>query len=156
MTPPAPPRLLMDYLRDHLVAQGLVRRAKDDTAPDMTLPPMWLSPDEIPAPGEEPLPGQNVVIAATWAPETPSARMEGFLSLDHVDLWIRTRSVPQAVQAHHQLRAELHDRPGWDMAGLRVQESMLYQGLARTGGQAQALTHKCQYRFLYFAADADA
>jgi hypothetical protein len=150
---PAPPRLLMDYLRDHLITAGLVR--DPDVAGDA--PPFWLSPDGIPAPGagKAPKVGPNVVLAAMVAPETPSRRHEGFLASEHVDLWIRSRTVPQAIEIHHALREELHDKYHWDMAGLIVQESMMNLGFAYTGGPAQALTHRAQYRFEYFTIDAE-
>lgn len=154
MSPPAPPRVLMDYLRDHLITAAIAR--DPDTAGD--LPPLWLSPDGVPAPGagKGVQIGNKVVLAATVAPETPSRRHEGFLAVEHVDLWIRSRTVPQAIEVHHVLRAELHDSYHWDMAGLIVQESMMSLGLAYTGGPPQALTHRAQYRFVYFVGDADA
>lgn len=153
MAPPDPPRLLMDYLRDHLIAAGLVR---DPDVPG-DLPPLWLSPDAVPAPGDGTATqrGNRVVVAATVAPETPSRRHEGFIALEHVDLWIRSRTVPQAIETHHALRDELHDRRGYDLAGLRVQESLMSQGFSYTGGAPQALTHKAQYQFTYFAVDAE-
>lgn len=149
-----PGPLLMDYLRDWLIAQNVVRKPSVAGS----LPPLYLSPDAIPAPGDGQAPNRsdNIVIAATWAPETPSARHEGFMSMDSVAFWLRTRTTPQAIETHHMLRGLLHDQRHYDMAGLVVQESLLEQGLAFTGGPAQALTHKCQYRFAYFVVDAAA
>lgn len=149
---------LPDYVRGYLIAAGAVRAPTDPGGP--ALVPLWLNPDGgPPAPGEGTDParvGDPVVAALTWAPETPTARHEGFLAIEHLDLWIRSRTQAQAVAFHHQIRALLHDQRGIDMGGLRVQEALLYQGLSRTGGEPGRHAFKAQYQFWYFAADAAA
>jgi hypothetical protein len=131
---------LLNDMRDHLIAQGLVRRPRDAT-PDA--PPLWLEPREgVPAPGE----GQNATSAArtpSWGPTCRAGSRparSSRRSADTVDIWLRTTSAARAAELQAQLRAALIDQRNWQMAGQLVIDCEEWRPLQRLGSDAQGYT----------------
>jgi hypothetical protein len=145
--------LLLQHLRDYLVAQGLVRDPRANTP---ALPPMWLEPrNGTPAPGEPEGAtgnravevGQDLVVAAFPVKPFPSRRHEGFIRKDAIELILRARLAEHALGFEPGLRAALHDKRGWDMAGMRIEETLETQGLTPLARGAQGFTYTLEYSF---------
>lgn len=132
-------------LRDYLVSQGIVRIPRVAG----TAPPMWLEPrNGTPAPGAGDNPtevGDPTVLAAFLGTGIAPKRHEGFIRTDAVTIWVRTRTAPLAHQIEKQLRAALNDKRGWAMAGLQVNESLLFRDLQRVGFDNQGYSGNTEY-----------
>ena len=138
---------LLTPLRDYLVAQEVVRvpRVAGDE------PPLWLEPrDGVPAPGEgqnETEGGPDVVLGAFRVTGIAPRRHEGFIRIDAVDFWLRSRTPQLAQQTHDLLRDALNDKRGWIMAGLRIEESLMFRDLQRLSSDANGWTYTTEFTF---------
>lgn len=138
---------LLDSLRTHLVAEGIVRVP----AAAGPLPPLWLEPrDGTPAPGE----GNNLaerhpttVLGAFRATGIAPSRHEGFIRREAVDFWIRVSQPQLAFGVHDQLRGALNDRRQWDMAGLTISESLMFRDLQRLAADSGGWTFVTEFVF---------
>lgn len=142
---------LLDALRDHLVAQGIVRVPRQAGAE----PPLWLEPKEgVPAPGEG---GSGAEIGSTVAAAfrtggVPFERAGGpFIRRVTVDIRIRSLKPPDAYALDSALYRELHDRQAWDMGALTVIESLQARELQRLGSDAQGFDFVTEYLFECYA-----
>jgi hypothetical protein len=104
----------------------------------------------VPAPGE----GQNaievgndLVMAAIRTSGIAPRRFEGFIKVDAVDFWLRARTPPIAQQAHDQLRDALNDKRGWEMSGLRIEESLMFRDLQRLSADENGWTYTTEFTF---------
>ena len=119
---------LIEALRDHLVAAGLVR----DPRVAGPLPPCWRTPaNGVPAPGEGTTTERgDLVVGLFPAPGIPMRSFDaGVLRKDGVDIRIRSKTAPAAIALDDAIRAELSDRRAYDLAGLTIVESLLERPL---------------------------
>lgn len=138
---------LLDHLRDHLIAENIVR----DPRTAGPLPPLWREPrNGAPAPGEGTEAaeiGPTATVAAFVSGGFPPRPYESFWRKDTVDLWLRTASAPTAFQLDASIRAALIDRRNWSMAGLPVIDCEQWRSLQRLGSDDQGYTHVVSYIF---------
>ena len=139
--------LLIEALRDHLIAEGLVR----DPRVAGSLPPCWRSPKNgVPAPGEGSgvEVGPTVVVALFPASGIPRAPYDaGVLRTDGLDIRIRSTTAPAAIQLDDQIRQVLVDQRAWDMAGLQIVESRLERPLDLIYSDDQGFDFMAGYLF---------
>jgi hypothetical protein len=139
--------LILPFLRDYLVAEGIVR------VPSVSgsAPPIWLEPRlGTPAPGEGNNPterGATVVVGAVLEPGISPDSYESFKVHEIAAFTIRTLKAPDAHAFGAQLRAALIDKRNWDMAGMRVIESQEWSGIGLIVSDAQAYTYRVAYWF---------
>ena len=142
-----PSPLLIQALRDHLIAQGIVR----DPRTAGPLPPCWRSPRKgVPAPSEGTGTeiGPDSVVGLMPAPGVAEPRHDAtYLRTDGVDIVIRSRTAPQAVALDDQIRTALTDKRGWTMGGLTIIESNLYRPQSLITSDDQAFTFVTGYTF---------
>lgn len=142
---------LLEHLRDHLVAEGLVELPNTNGP----LPALVLEPrDGAPGPGAGAFADEELVVSAFIATGIPSQRHEGFVRIDAVDLWLRATSPRVAVEWEELLVNELHDKRGWDMAGLRVEETLQFRALQRLSSSSAGWTFTTEYLFERWAEPA--
>lgn len=135
---------LLEYVRTYLVAEGLVKVPNTAGA----LPPLVLEPrNGAPAPAEGDFEDEDLVISAFIASGIPSVRHEGFIRTDAVDFWVRATTPRDAVAFDQELVPLLHDKRGWDMAGLEVIESLQFRALQRLSSGPQGWTFTTEYTF---------
>jgi hypothetical protein len=143
---------LLDHVRSHLIAQGLVR----DPRVAGSLPPCWRQPaNGTPAPGEGTNAtevGADAVIGLIHSGGIPSLRLESAWRKDIVDVWIRTATWPRAEQLYALLRDALIDRTNWTMGAITVIESREWQPLQLLGSGAQGFTAQHAVLFETYAA----
>ena len=141
---------LLEHLRDHLIAQNIVRRPRDTTPAGK--PPMWLEPKlGVPGPGE----GQNttevgpdIVIGAydsTGIANQPY--IAEYLRRPHVELRYRSRTAPLARQTARLIYSALCDKRGWYMAGLWIYQSLVCRDFQRVGSDEQGYEYLAEYEF---------
>lgn len=140
---------VVDYLWEYLRAQGVGR----DPRVAGPLPPIWREPQNgTPAPGEklgaDVEIGANAVIGLVKATGVPPRRHEGFLRFDHVLIWLRVRKAPMAHDLETDLRALLNDKRNWDMAGLLVNESLMFTDLQPVGSGPWGYDYTTEYQFI--------
>ena len=142
---------LLDYVTDYLVAQNLVRKP-NVAAPggDPNRPVLWRSPrNGVPAPGEGS--GTEVspalVVGAFRSTGEATQPWESFRELPYVDFRIRAARADLVFPFEDTLRALLHDKRAWDMAGLQVIESLQFRALQFIGSDNQAFDYSTEYRF---------
>jgi hypothetical protein len=123
---------LLPALQAYLAAEDVVRAPEDAGE----LPPLFLEPDAVPAPGE----GTNaaeahptIVLAAFSAPGVPPPDYESFLRVDGVQIYMRVSDPADAIALEAELRSHLVDRRDWQMAGLHINVSRMYADLTRLG-----------------------
>jgi hypothetical protein len=146
---------LLEALRVELIDRGIVRHPRTPGPAD--LPPMWFASREgTPAPGEPSDAtgdraievGPDIVIGATRATGIPSRRMEGFIELAAVELWLRCQLEAIATAVHKQLRLALHDRRAWVMGNsLRIEESLMFRELQPIERTPQGFTYSTEFFF---------
>lgn len=142
---------LLTSLRDHLIAEGVVRDPRVAGAE----PPLWREPRlGVPAPGEYPPNSKNddevgpdAVLGAFNADDVPPAPYNAGRRIDLVDVRIRTKTAPSAHELEEQLRAALIDRRNWSMAGLTIIECLAHRGLQPLGSDEQSYDWVCSYAF---------
>lgn len=139
---------LLTHLRDYLVGLGIARKPSVAGS----VPPLWLEPrNGVPAPGETPgndaLEAGEVVLGAFRTTGIAPRRHEGFVRIDAVDVWIRSRNALQAFQLHDQLRDALNDLRSWDMAGLHIEESLMFRDLQRIRSDSSGFSYTSEFTF---------
>lgn len=143
--------LLLNAVRDHLVAQAVVRKPSVAGG----LPPLWLEPRlGTPAPGEGNNPvevGSTIVLAAYQTGGIASPPYESFRRRDIVEFRLRSSTAPVALTTEQALRANLADKRNWTMGGLQVIESSEWRALSRLGSDEQGFEFLVAYLFETFA-----
>jgi hypothetical protein len=141
------PRLLA-AMRDHLIAQGIVRK------PSVvgSAPPLWVEPAlGTPAPGE----GQGVEVGDELV---LASFLTGGIAPDPYGSWHRQVIVDMRLRAKRDrpylaedvelaITKALIDRRDWMMAGLYVVESEQWRALQRLGSDEQGYEYVCAYTF---------
>lgn len=144
-------RDMLDALRDFLVTQALVRIPRVAGA----TPPLWLEPrDGVPAPGEGANPTEkgDTVVAAFRATGFPSQRtMFPYIRNIGIDFRIRGKTTPPIFDFDAKLYMLLHERYGWDMAGLDVIASTQFRELQRLGSDSAGFEYVTEYQFEVYA-----
>jgi hypothetical protein len=133
-------KLLGELVREHLADAGLVRipriAAPPAGADELEVPPMWIDqaapPPGAPGPsGETVETGRDLVVSASHNPGIESRRHEWFMANVGLVFRFRVRGI-EWLRAFYQweadLHAQLHDRRGWECAGLTIQESLRFRG----------------------------
>lgn len=144
---------LLDYIRDYLVAEGIVR--KPDVAGE--LPPLWREPKEgAPAPGEREGTANNdsAVISVFNSGSIGRAPFNPW-RYKTVDFWLRVASAPLyeplADEISDALLGDQGARFGWDMAGLQVIETREWRPWGRLGADEQGWTYVGAFAFQLYA-----
>jgi hypothetical protein len=142
------PRLL-NAMREHLIAQGVVRRPSVAAA----APPMWLEPTlGTPAPGDGDVPvevDQYLVLGAFltggFAPEPYGSWHRRPI----VDVRIRAAKdeAYRAEDVELAMSKALIDRRDWTMGGLYVIESEQWRALQRLSSDAKGTEYVVAYTF---------
>jgi hypothetical protein len=134
---------LLDYIRDYLVAEAIVRK------PDVAgaLPPLWREPqDGAPAPGErEGVANSDSAVVSIFNTGGIGRVAYSPWRYRTVDFWLRVKSAPAYEALADQLTdafcADQAAKFGWDMAGLDVIESREWRPWGRLGSDAQGWTY---------------
>jgi hypothetical protein len=144
---------LLTYMRDYLVAEGLVRKPSVAGA----LPPLWLEPAEgTPAPGEGDNAteiGSTLVLSASLATGIPREPYTGqWLRTDAIQFVVRASAATGALQAAFDLETEIKrrfdDRRAYNMGALLVLESRMFRGLQRvSSNREQGYVMTTEYTF---------
>lgn len=140
--------LVMEKMREHLIAAGIVR----DPDVDGPLPPLWLAPKNglnAPNEGSKPSYKAPIQLGALTAPGIPSAAKEGFLVREAVDITLRAMTAPPLILIGGALRRELDDRHHWDMAGLLVEQVQLIVPLQAIVQDEQGFRYRMQFLFTW-------
>ena len=132
---------LLENLSDYLVNQQGI--ARDPQTPG-ALPPLYIDPrDGVPAPDAT----TTVVVGAMLTGGIrPEPRMDE-LRKDIVDVWIRSRTSPQAFAFEEQLRPALIDRVDWQMGAMWVGESLQWRALQRFSSDSDGYVFTTAYIF---------
>jgi hypothetical protein len=146
---PAPS--LVPYVREFLILQGLVRNpATAAPAENPDLPPAFLDPrDGVPGPGDRKgtEAGTNLTLGINRATGVPTSRFAGQLRLDAVEFVIRGRKPQHAGDFELALQPLLHDQRGYDLGGIRIEESLLFRGFQPIEHTSQAYTATMEFTF---------
>jgi hypothetical protein len=151
---------LADHVFQYLIAQGIVR----DPRVAGPLPPAFRSPaDGVPAPAEGfgTEIGPTAVVGIQTDLSIAAPFNEGAWRRDIVDIVYRTLKRPDADALYAQVRTVLVAplvgttlKMNWLMDGLRVIQSVEWQGLQRIdSSRAQGFTMKSAVLFETYAAD---
>jgi hypothetical protein len=130
---------IADRVRQHLMNVALVR----DPRVAGPLPPAWRQPaNGVPAPGEGTAPevGATVVVGIVRTDELVPGYLEGQFRDDIVDVVIRATTWPLVETFYANARRELIDKMGGTMAGMRIRNTRLWNGLAMIDSDAQGYT----------------
>lgn len=140
---------LLSALRNHLVSQGIVRKASSAGA----APPMLLEPQQgVPEPGtgedivSDPVLHIGVFLTGGIAP----ARFESWWRQPIVDVRFRAKGsqAVQTVQATElAISKALIDKVDWTMDGLYVVEAEQFRALQRLGSDEQGYEFVASYIF---------
>jgi hypothetical protein len=137
---------VLTYVRSYLLTQGIARLPRDAGS----LPPIWLEPQfGTPAPGEGDTPAErsDVVIGAYRDTGIAPRRHEGFIRIDAVSFYLRSKLAPPVIQLHDQLRGAFNDKRAWSMAGLWIEESLMFRDLARLRSDVSGWTFTTEFTF---------
>jgi hypothetical protein len=147
---------IADRVWQHLINQAIVRDPRTAGA----LPPAFRSPaDGVPAPGEGigTEVGPTAVVGISVDLTMPSPFVESEWRRDIVDIVYRTLKRPDADALYAQVRLALVGPPfkmNWLMAGMRVIQSVEWQGLQRIdSNRAQGYTMKSAVLMQSYALD---
>lgn len=140
---------LLSALRDHLVAQGIVR--KPSVAGDR--PPLWLEPMQgVPAPGEGANATEidpNLVLGAFLTGGLAPGRFESWWRQPIVDIRFRGRNVQTIQTTELAISKALIDRVDWVMGTganqLYVVECEQWRALQRLGSDEQGYEFVAAY-----------
>lgn len=150
---------LLKPLRDYLIAQAIVRKPSVP-APvgDPNRPPLWLEPrNGVPAPGEgnDPIErGPTLVLGAFESTGIAPDRHEGFVRDQHVDFRLRSSTAEGALGIKEAIRQHLNDRRSWEMAGLHVEESLMFRDWQRLGSDDQSFDWTAEFSFVLWGPPA--
>jgi hypothetical protein len=140
---------LLTALRDHLIAQAIVRKPSVAGS----APPLWLEPSlGTPAPGEGNNPdetGEELVLGAFLTGGFSPAPYYSFIRKPIVDIRIRAGKDKAylAEQIELAMTKVIIDRRDWTMGGLYVVESEQWRPLQRLGSDEQGSEHVVAYWF---------
>lgn len=140
---------LLDHVNDYLIAQAIVR----DPRVAGSMPPLWVEPrDGVPAPGQSPKNAaveidDNIVVGLFKAPGVTLERHNGFRRIFGADFEIRVKKAPLVDDIEASIRAALHDKRGWDLAGLYIMESLVFRELQPLGSDVTGFTYVTGYTF---------
>jgi hypothetical protein len=140
---------LLSHFRNHLIAEGLVRKPGTD-APGTH--PLYLEPPRgAPAPGEEWLGKEKdsvMVLSAFMATAVTQPPYASWLQQQHIELRYRTSQAVLFEPLEEAIRLQFVDRRNWKMTtGLVVVESGEYVRAQRLGGDGEAITWRSEYFF---------
>lgn len=143
---------LLSALRNHLVGQGIVRRASaTGTAPPLLLEPQQGVPE--PGTGEGIVPDPVIHLGAFLTGGVAPGRYESWWRQPIVDVRFRAKGsqAVQTVQATElAISKALIDRVDWTMDGLYVVESEQWRPLQRLGSDEQGYEYVAAYRFILY------
>lgn len=142
-----PPPMLLTALREHLVAQGVVRKPVVAGA----APPLWLEPKNgVPAPGE----GQNateigpdLVVGAFLTGGFAPPPYGSFIRKPIIDVRFRGREHPIVETTELAITKALIDKRDWFMGQLYVIECEQWRALQRLGSDEQGFEYVTAYWF---------
>lgn len=142
--------MLLNFVRDHLVAQGIVRVPQIAGA----LPPLWLEPRHgVPEIGADVQSltaterNADLQIGAWQATGEGTRALEGELDQSYVLFRFLGRTTPIGHAVHKQIRAALDDKRNWSMAGQQVLASQLFRNWQFLGSDDEGFRHLSEYRF---------
>lgn len=153
--------VLVDHLRNYLVAEGLVRKP-DQAGPGARpwLPVAWKHPDDgAVGPGDaadqdKPATAQDdgLVLSIFMAPGIPPARGAEERRVDGIDLWLRGNAVPPIIDLEAGIRQRLvgqdpGGRTDWTMDGLYVIQSTQFRPFQPLEAVAGVFTFLVGYVF---------
>lgn len=153
---------LLNPLRDYLISVGIVRKPSvaGVGAPLAWVPPLWVEPrNGVPAPGESiggpPVEtGLLVVVGVFESTGIAPDRHEGFIRDQHVDFRLRSKTAVAALEPKELIRQHLNDRRSWDMAGLHVEESLMFRDWQRLGSDDQSFDWVAEFSFTLWGPPA--
>lgn len=141
----------LNALSNYLVSEGIARIPRNAGV----LPPIWTYPREgVPAPGEgsnDVEKGNDVVIGTFPTAGVPTGPYEGFIRNVNVDIRYRVRKASMVRPVDSAIRAVLHDRIAWDMAGLTVIQSLQVRELQPLGADVAGFDFVTEYQFQVWA-----
>lgn len=146
------PRLL-DALKAHLIAEGIVRDPKTAGA----LPPLWRQPrNGTPGPAEVPENGTPVeagdpVAAAFISGGFPVERFESAWRRPTVEIRIRASKAPLAEDLGERVLAATIDRTDWIMGGRHIIESQMWRPLTPVVSDEQSFDYLLAIAFELYA-----
>jgi hypothetical protein len=88
------------------------------------------------------------VIGASWVAPVPTGAFEGFIEIPAVEFILRVTNPPRGKTLSLQLRNALHDKRGYQLDGLRVEESMEVRGFQPLGSDEQSFNYSMEFTFL--------
>lgn len=141
---------LLSELRNHLVAQGIVRRPSVAGG----LPPFWLEPQMgVPAPGEGKNPveiGDTLVAGAFLTGGIAPGPFGSWVRKPIVDIRLRARgatAVQDVQSVELAISKALIDRRDWTMGAMYVVEAEQWRALSRLGSDKQGWEFVVAYVF---------
>jgi hypothetical protein len=145
----ADPNLLSE-LRNHLVAQGIVRKPSVPGA----LPPLWLEPQlGVPAPGEGASTtevGPTLVVGAFLTGGVPTVPYGSFIRKPIVDFQFRSKGLgsPSDIElVELSIAKAIIDKRDFMMGVMHVIECQQWRALQRIGSSAQGYDFVSSYWF---------
>ena len=143
--------MLLNFVRDHLVAQGIVR-VPANAGP---LPPLWLEPRHgVPEVGldVESLSAAersaDLQIGAWQSTGEGTVPLEGELEVSYVLFRFVSSKTPVGHAVHNQIRAALDDKRNWSMAGQQVHASQLFRNWQFISSDDNGFNHLSEYRIV--------
>ena len=140
------PVLLIEALRNALIAEGLVR----DPKVAGPLPPCWRTPvNGVPAPGQgTDTEKGDLVVGLFPAPGVPMRSYDaGVLRKDGVDIRYRSKQTPAIIELDDAIREIISDRRAYDLGGLTIVESLLERPLDLVANDDQGFDYLSGYIF---------
>lgn len=138
---------LLTALRDHLVAQSIVRKPSVAGA----VPPLWLEPQlGTPAPGDGNNPvevGSDLVLGAFLTGGFAPPPYGSFLRKPIVDIRFRGKSPQNIETAELAITKALIDKRDFMMGGLYVVECEQWRPLQRLGSDTDGFDYVSAYWF---------
>lgn len=138
---------LLTGFRDHLIAQGLVRKPSVPGAH----PPMWSEPKlGVPAPGEKQGTEDDAsrVLGVFYSSGVaPRAYESGYRS-DYVDVYFRSKEptdLAGTFDLARAIRLTIGDKRQWSMGGFLVLESLEWRALQRISSDEQGYMHSMAF-----------
>ncbi len=142
-----PTPLLIDALRDFLIAEGVVRDPRVAGAD----PPCWRSPRMgVPAPGDGDAPEMGASVVVGIFPAAGIARdpyEASVLRTDGIDIRIRSLRPPDAINLDDEIRGKIMDKRALSMAGLQIVECRLERPMNLIVSDEQGFDYITGYLF---------
>lgn len=144
---------LLDYIRDYLVTEGIVRKPEVDGK----LPPLWREPqDGAPAPGErEGVANSDSAVVSIFNAGGIGRAAYSPWRYPTVDFWLRVAQAPLYESIANAITdafcGDQAAKVGWNMAGLEVIESREWRPWGRLGSDEQGWTYVGAFVFQLYA-----